>query len=762
MTSGSAKLVSPDGAVSKISGNETLNLDTKSNAASIVQRTIAPLYPAPGARFVSSADNATITFRAKSSGETEKWFFEISKDGRFGSVEKSEVAAASPEGIISASVGVTLGSWYWRIRAESGEVSSVSRFSVLASRPPGLLWPEDRASIRFRKNVSPVGFSWTESPGASSYALEISRDSRGLSVARKLSSALPGITVTDLAEGTWFWRAIPIFPEGTVGTVEASALREIRVTRSGEMRALRQIVPADGGFYEIRNGIVNDIGFSWEPEADAVAYELSFFSAADRMTPLATYPTDRTWLSLDASKSPFLAKIGSYFWSVSWKDAEGNVSPASTLRRIDGVDGRSAIRPVFPPDGYTAEESLVPNIRFVWKSNMNARTVLQLSQDPSFAKVSAEKNATGNFLEGIACKAGMWYWRLVSYNADGSVFLLSESRSLRVSLPFGSPLLERPAPGSAIEVLDGESVRFSWTRIGGADYYSCKLYSPDAASAPLFSAEYLDGHECEIPLGTFPEGTYHIVLQAFARDSEAGTRIVGIPGSVDVSAKKIYPVEIISPKDGAEIAGLVARRKGVLLEWRSAEMPDALSIVVTRDNLLYPVSFAWKPGMKTFMLANLGAGSYTWKVRARHGIFDISSKDQPSFIILPAPLLPAPTIMLPAGDAVIDYSYIEIKKNIRFEWKPVAGATDYALRILSSDRHSVLFRVDRLKSTSYTLENLSCLDRGNFIWEVSAQNYWTDGKMDQAGAIASSRFSINLPALPAPELKLRGAEYYGY
>ena len=769
VSSGSATLVSPSGKVDKISGNEMVSIDKSSNATTIIQRTITPASPAQGARFFSSANAENISFNAKPNDSSGKYFFEISKDYGFSDVEKTELGAFSPDGNLAASIALPPGIWYWRIRADSGELSSVSRLSIVSTRAPDPVWPEDRATIRFRKKLSPIAFSWTESPGAASYVLEISRDRQGVSVVRTFIAALPGITVADLAEGSWFWRAVPVFPESSTVSVVVPPLQEIIVVRSGEMRQLRSIVPVDGALYEIQNGVVNDVSFSWEPESDAASYELSVFSASDRLTPVASFRTDRSWLSLDSAKAPVLAKAGSYFWSVSWKDAEGNLSLASALRRIDGVDGRAAIQPVFPPDGYTAAESLVPDIRFVWKSSMTARTVFQLSQDFSFAKIAIEKEAVGNSLEGLSCRAGMWYWRLVSYNADGSVFLVSESRSLRVAVPFGSPVLVQPTPDSLFELADGDSVNFSWTRIGGADFYSCKMYQVDPslspgsgpADSPLFSAEYLDAHECDIPLGTFPEGAYRIVLQAFARDSASGTRIVGIPGSVRVAFKKVSFVEALAPKDGSEIDGLAARRKGVVLEWRSSEVPDSLSIVVTRDNLLYPVNFSWHSGMRSFLLPNLSPGTYTWKIRARHAGFDISSKSQPTFTVRPVPFLDVPVSISPADNAVFDYSYIETKKNIRFEWQSVKGATEYTIRILSADRSRVLFKVDRVKSTSYTLGNLSCLDRGDFIWEVSAQNYWTDGKKDQDGAASARRFSIHLPKLQAPILKLKGAEYYG-
>lgn len=761
VSSGAVSLVSPGGQVSQIAGNETLNIDTKSDKSTIVQRKITLAEPEQGARFFSSASAENISLKAKSTDEQGKYFFEISKDFAFSEIEKTGTAGAGPDGTLVATVPLPPGLWYWRVRAESGDASAASRLSVISTRAPEPVWPVDRAAIRFRKNLSPIVFSWTETPGASSYVLEFSRDSRGISVVRKFATALPGITVPDLAEGTWYWRAVPVFPEGAAVSIGVSPLREILVTRSGEMRPLRAVAPAEGSLYEIRNGIAGDIAFSWNPEADASSYELSVFSASDRLTPIASWQTEQSWLSLDGAKATFLAKAGSYFWSVSWKDAEGNLSPRSALRRIDGVDGRAAIKPLFPPDGYTVLETLVPAIRFVWKNGLTARTVLQLSRDSSFSKIGVEKEASDNFLEGLKCAAGLWFWRLVSYNADGSVFLVSESRTLRVALPFGSPVLIHPSPDSRFEVPDGDSFKFTWTRIGGADYYSCKLYPSDSAARPLFSAEYLDAHECDIPMGTYPEGTYRVVLQAFARDSEAGTRIVGIPGRELVSFKKIFPVEPVSPTDGSKISGLTARRKGVVLEWRSAEATDSLSLIVTRDDLLYPVRFVWKPGMTTFVLPNLEPGTYSWKIRALRSGLEISSKTQPTFTVLPVPPLDAPIAISPPDKAVFDYTYIDTKRSIRFEWRPVSGATDYTLKILPADRSGVLFKVERLKATAYTLENLSCLDRGDFIWEVSAQNYWNDGELDQTGLVSAIRFSVSLPELRAPILKLQGAEYYG-
>jgi hypothetical protein len=324
----------------------------------------------------------------------------------------------------------------------------------------------------------------------------------------------------------------------------------------------------------------------------------------------------------------------------------------------------------------------------------------------------------------------------------------------------------RPDTARTVSVIDGSTVPFAWDTVAGADYYRCQIF-PGAAplgngtDVPVFEQQFIKSGFAETPLGSFDNGSYHAVIQAFAVDTDYSTRIIGYTKTVPFRLHKLKPVELKSPARGSTIEGIDARRTGLRFEWVTGDQPENLSLVLKRNGSPYKTDVEWKQGSSSVQIDRLPDGKYEWTVKATVEDFDISPLRASTFTVNPIPLLPSSALVTPPNSKEFGPDYLRDTRTISFSWNAVPGATHYRFRILNAKTLEPVLTREQLSATSFVLEDLSVLDRGDFVWEITAQNYWTDGILEQDGNPARFRFRIELPAVRAPT-KAGGSEYYGY
>lgn len=117
----------------------------------------------------------------------------------------------------------------------------------------------------------------------------------------------------------------------------------------------------------------------------------------------------------------------------------------------------------------------------------------------------------------------------------------------------------------------------------------------------------------------------------------------------------------------------------------------------------------------------------------------------------PAPArapLSAPRNMLPAAGTMLSHEQLQAQRAVVFNWEQVEGADAYSFTLYHQDagtRRRILNEVVN-NSTSYTLEDLSLLDRGTFIWQVEPIN--ADGT-ESRGRTGESMFNVDYHS-PSP------------
>jgi hypothetical protein len=94
-----------------------------------------------------------------------------------------------------------------------------------------------------------------------------------------------------------------------------------------------------------------------------------------------------------------------------------------------------------------------------------------------------------------------------------------------------------------------------------------------------------------------------------------------------------------------------------------------------------------------------------------------------------------------------------------FRWNPVAGADAYVFTLFHETAPGRRRRIVHVEGphTSYTLEDLSLLDTGRFVWQVEAVNRGAGGRRGRPG---ENLFTVDIPQPAVPRGQNPG-ELYG-
>jgi len=763
LSSGGASLVRSDGSVQAIAQNQELQVDVKSGEAAIVVRPVVPLRPEPNARLLSLAggDKAAIGFSwqpgdpARRSDAGASFRLEMARSKDFSSEETSETVVG-----LSRSAWLGAGTWYWRVRDASGQLSPVRKLSLDLSRPPSPVFPADGRRYEYRRLKPSVNFAWTAMEGASSYLFEVASEPSFSRPALRTRATTTSLSVDSLGEGTWYWRVSPLHSFTLLGEAPAPESRSLVVAARTAMSPPELGSPLDGSLYQSKDAAGKGLSFSWMPQAEAVSYELTVSSSADLSSPLQTTRSKQPYLTLSGEGAEALSKAGLYYWGLRWIDAEGNLSPPSSSRALRGLGDSSSLRLAFPPDGYRTADSLASNARFAWKSNLPARTIFLLARDRDFKDIAYEEESGADTVIGRAWKVGEYYWRIKVLNADGSTFALTDPWRFEIVPPFEAPVLASPDPGKILYLREHDDASFSWRAIPGADYYKATLRSAaDGFGSAVFDRDFLEGAKLDYRLGDLPSGTYRLTLQAFASDSPSTTRIIGFKGDKDFAFKRIAYLKPGLPAKDGHLAGLDARHGTPVFSFIAEDAPESAEIVVSTDAQGRKVVARKSAAGGGAKLGRLDPGAYYWTALGRLAGFDISAKERFRFFVDPIPPLPAPELLGPPTGEVFDEAKLRSKKSILLAWKPVAGASRYVLIVAAPGGGKPIIARDDLGSPNFAISDLRILDRGRFDWSVEARSYDERGELEEPGIVASSFFIIDLPALPKSAPANKGKLY---
>ncbi|UTD04541.1 FecR domain-containing protein [Treponema denticola] len=648
------------------------------------------------------------------------------------------------------------GALHWRLSAKAGAESedTVSgKVTVIKAPAPVNLLPEAEKTFAYNTNPPHIRFLWEGNELSSYYTVEIA-DNKNMENPKVVkNSSTESFSLSELTEGTWYWRVLPKYGfdssfKAQASDVSAFSIKKTQEAEKPKLLHMKKVMDTSKG---------KGLTFSWKPNLDAAKYRVKIARDKAMSDVLINDIVITSYLDLkEASK---LLPNGEYFMTVASLDAKENEIGISDVASFITMDSEIILRAVFPPNDYSLLQPLTGDTFFTWKSNFDSEQFFQVSDTEDFKKLTVNKSTKGLGIDGIVLPEGKWYWRVCT-ELDGKLYT-SDIKKLNVI-----PLLDKPELENAkksIVIVPGRKSKFNWKPIEGADYYQVKLTDRIPGSKPFYEDLYASKTEIEIAMGKFEDGDYILNIQAFANATLTSSRKFGLSQAHGFTAKHLKPVELLKPAEGAKIDGIEAALNPSQAEWSSVHPPVGVEFILEKVGVRAPV-FALKDAGYKVQLPPLASGKYRWKVIAEtEDGFDISSEKYSAFTVLPIPPLPKARFVFPGEKEVLGIPFFSSHRSIVFKWKPVDKATHYVMKIYNEKNKVIASTEIKAKSGAedlvYEFKDLSRLSRGAFFIEVIAERRLDSGLVFQTGTPSRKRFDIDLPKKDNVETDETGVLY---
>ena len=710
----------------------------------------------------------------------------------------SEITAETTiENASQAELNLSSGNYYWKASLSGGKEGTAAtesqevsgRIKVIQSLSPSLIAPAAGLEYSYRTKVPAVRLIWTESPLASAYKIEISKNADFSSNELELRSSLTSSIVSTLQDGIYYWRVTPFYSVNKEGFTTPSKTGSFTIVQKGSLNNPEIYVPADNAFVNIERGSKNSY-FSWRQEIEASKYSIVIADNPELTRPKFNEETSDNFITFNAARNNLTE--GRWYWAVSYIDSEGNSSPRSEVRSFYAMNGEPEQHTIEPVDGYSSSESLVRDTKFTWKRNLtdNFKSEIQFSTNKDFTDIvySTEIAPNSTNIGGLSFNTGTYYWRLKSVSDVNEMTLLTPPKMFRVLDNFPAPVMLSPIEKAVTR--ENRPYEFKWEEIPDADFYKFAIFNE--ADGSLMYEDNVWGTSVKLDMfkeKNFIEKSYYrwqVQAQANAVPG-LSTRRTGKLAENIFYLVKLRPVEVEFPAKNARIDGAEAIINPITARWSSVDDLARSQFVLRRTSvspsevvLKVPTDKEMRNGTVNApfevlldVADGLRAGTYEIVIYAEtlDGI-DVSNseaKNRGRFTIKEVEPLPAASNLV-AKPALFNADYLRMPQNpksITLSWDKVSAATDYYVTIRTK-AGKVLLRQNVTNGTSYAIEftKLSPEDKavfsnGTFNWRVEAVRRIDtnkDGKPDkilQGGRISESYFETDIPT--PKQIQAKGA-----
>jgi LysM repeat protein len=159
------------------------------------------------------------------------------------------------EGLDSqAQMDFDAGIWYWRL-AYKDAILSAGQLTVADASGPDLQSPVINSVFRYQNELPQLRFQWSEKLEASYYLLEVSETSDFVNPQISKQIAAASYIQSELGQGTWYWRVLPVFSSAYEGSAIYSSPASFRIELSSDTQAPSIEVPEPVlMYYTVKSG----------------------------------------------------------------------------------------------------------------------------------------------------------------------------------------------------------------------------------------------------------------------------------------------------------------------------------------------------------------------------------------------------------------------------------------------------------------------------------------------------------------------------
>jgi len=489
--------------------------------------------------------------------------------------------------------------------------------------------------------------------------------------------------------------AATLFIDGNSIDLDENTL--IRITRSADGESL-QLVLSEGNL-SIASGSKSGISLDLNGRQVQVAPETVLSASINETGGIAVQVSEGNAQIVEAGEVVRAIPFG----TVVIVDADGTEQLARAV----------VVSSPVPNARYVNIEKEPLAVNFSWnRINLapDEKLRMEISSNRNFTRVSSiiENLDTQAFAQ---FDAGAWYWRLLFYDtvlATGRLTIADGSGAELQSPAFNS-LFRYSGKPDTLPILS-----FQWAGVQEAVSYIIEVSNTHDFSSPKIRRQTSTTSVLESGLG---EGTwYWRVMPVFPTIFN---------GSAVFSTASFFRIEQTGEAD--EDANL---SQWLSSQVPSEELPPDFPMELIPPHLIKPPE---PPSTQPPPIT-----------------------PPPTQPIQPPPITPpltqppplsSPRNLQPARGTVFGLEYFRIQRSVAFSWTAVQGANAYIFTLYQqtvAGRRQIV-RQTINSGTSYTLTNLSLLDRGNFIWQVEAVSMGRGGSIDRRSAAGESTFIIDFP-----------------
>ncbi|MCL2211775.1 MAG: LysM peptidoglycan-binding domain-containing protein [Treponema sp.] len=137
----------------------------------------------------------------------------------------------------STQLPLNAGRWHWRL-LHHGTVLNKGQFIIVDSSGPAVLTPVSGSVFRYSDiDLSQLRFQWADKQGASGYLIEINNTRDFSAPLKTKQTTASSLIYSELEEGTWYWRVMPVFPTMYEGTAGFSDIAYFKIEKTADKAA---------------------------------------------------------------------------------------------------------------------------------------------------------------------------------------------------------------------------------------------------------------------------------------------------------------------------------------------------------------------------------------------------------------------------------------------------------------------------------------------------------------------------------------------
>ncbi|GHV25788.1 hypothetical protein AGMMS4952_04470 [Spirochaetia bacterium] len=616
-----------------------------------------------------------------------------------------------------------------------------------------------RPGARFLQNgigdaaLMPVEYVWNEVNYESGdrTRIDIAADRGFQRIITTLEEGWLNHAAASLKVGIYFWRAYPVKGIADTNRAAKAALGKLTIV---SVPSPRLLLPEESQEYRYRSQ-PPAVRFQW-----TVSPEIAFYALEAADNPGLTNPALQTTVrgsSEEGTVSLTYSGLGNgrWYWRVNPALAEGFegtenqgfVEPSAIHSFIiTQTDSLPAPTLQSPPAGSFINSAEGTAINFSWQSEAEAASYTLLVstnadlQDPVFTR-----QVTANYYRYTPEDwEGRYYWGVYQSAGDGTVSAISAPWFFTAMAGELRPLF----PPDNYTMPAGLQPEFTWK----TDLpYPLRLQISDTPSfSRLLIDEAVSGERFRAPPSLLRNGRWYWRISA-ERTSTPARTIQVIPALTQPVLTGPLPDTI-----GQTRRVLARPGEATAFTWQAVPGADYYTFRLYAGNSpagnpVYSASPIERNRLET-PLEGYREGRYTWTVEAfteetAYNARQAGPAGSARFElrILPIPLLREAGRRRPANGYLIGPGQLRASPTITFTWDAVPGANRYSFALYREDGRTLIRRRDPSAQRSYTLDDLSPLGSGNFIWQVEALAVAEDGYIEQRGTLGENRFTLNIP-----------------